>query len=167
MISQRWCQRQQGGEPGKRCGVGNGVRSEFRLLILSAIWGWKSARDLSVRGGLAGCFTFVTVPGGGFHAANLPPQDSTWHLWVFRYDPVSGAHGILHRHALVMASTPLPHGVWATSKGYILVNTSANTFSVYAMDEIGYWQGALSNASLGALWNGGAGITWPAVDGWL
>lgn len=103
-----------------------------------------------------GVFSFV--PG------NLPAIDGLWHLYVYTYDPVSGNFCLYIDNVLVHTAsdggnTPpfQPTGAFRTWTGAALAGSTV-------ADEIGVWSGVLNAAQLTALYNGGAGITWPAVD---
>ncbi len=85
-----------------------------------------------------------------------------WHLFVGRYDAVTQKVGIsVDNGAFLDSSTTLPFPMFTHANVQFLGGSGTPSVSNHNVDEAAIFNKALSQAEVAALWNAGAGLTWP------
>lgn len=141
-----------------KTGNGNiGAGSDTRVLIFQPA-GHLYALDI-VALGMGAKFTARTGGSETSVTKTVDLEDGGWHLLVGVYDPVGGEIRIgIDNEFETSSSLPPAGGSAATSN---IVVHQERPFSEYAIDEAGILIGALTTSQTTALWNGGAGQTYP------
>lgn len=96
----------------------------------------------------------------GIAIATPAPVDGNWHFFRMWYDGTNLNlqldNGAILQGAMAITDNSLSDIQMAGNSSWI--TAGGRTF-----DETGFWPRALSNAEGTQLWNGGVGVTWPAV----
>jgi hypothetical protein len=94
------------------------------------------------------------------------PSLNQWHFVRAWWDPADGLIQLaVNESTFITASTPV-FPIWTgTTLSVVLEVFKGTALPTMRMDEIGYWKGIFSAAEAAALYNGGAGQTYPNVPG--
>ena len=143
-----WCKTVQLDDPG------GGVVIEY--LAHQFVLTWDSGG-----GGLLSEYT-VGVPEAPYDSMAYP-QDGQWHFVRFWLDPVTTRLNLQIDMGAVLSTVPLTVTADVGPSTVRLSGTAVILGTNRAFDEVGVWKRVLSNAEATALYNAGAGRTWPNV----
>jgi len=91
------------------------------------------------------------------------PQDGGWHFYRAWYDPADQKARLQIDNGLIIDTVALPMAGGSGNQITFAGNATFFGSTERSLDESGLWIRVLSNTEAAALWNGGAGVTYPAV----
>lgn len=93
----------------------------------------------------------------------FPLSTGAWHFIAMWYDPLDKKPRYQIDNAAIVVGPALVSGLVAGLNGQLSIESFGSflPYADYQIDEVGVWMSVLSAGTLTALWNGGAGKTYP------